>query len=731
MRIRTQLIIIFALLCITLAVITGSYLITARQLGRVREQRAVVANIVMNVAELRYLSGDFLLHQESQILARWEVKFAEFSAEVAKLKPADTREQLLRDNVADGEKRLAAVFGDAVAALETIPAPGDAADLTLITTFWSRTEVQNQELAFNASSLSRLLDTEENQLLATDNITRLSTLTAFGMFLLLTYAVTYRRTLRAISRLQAATRVVASGNLNYAIKVERADEIGDLVRAFNQMTVSLQETTARRETLEREITSRKKFEEALSRNEQELATILASIPSLLLVVDSERRLLKINTATAQFTDRSIDEILGLRAGEGLGCLNSMEDPRGCGFGTVCQLCVGRQTILDTYETGTSHYQVEWQLTNSLNGKEEELTFLLSTILLGTSPKRVLVCLDNITERKKADLEISHLASFPELNPNPVIELDEHGNIEYLNPAAARHFLDALEKGEQHPFLANWESLAGELRSGRDAISRDVRVGEQWYEQLVTYVPPKRRFRIYAVEITGRKKAEQMKDEFLSLVSHELRTPLTVISGSLRTAQSPGISPEDRELLIQNAIEGTGMLSAILENMLELSRYQAGRLNLRREPLRVPDIAARVVADLRSLGEDRQFVLEFPADLPLVGADPVRVERILFNLVQNAAKYSPDGSEIKVSTRRDGDSVVTAVTDRGRGISPQQQGRLFELFERLGRDASSQGLGLGLVVCKRLVEAQGGCIWTESEPGKGSTFYFTLPVLDKR
>jgi PAS domain S-box-containing protein len=227
------------------------------------------------------------------------------------------------------------------------------------------------------------------------------------------------------------------------------------------------------------------------------------------------------------------------------------------------------------------------------------------------------------------------------------------------------------------------------------------------------------------DITERKKAEQMKDEFIGLVSHELRTPMTVIKGSLRTAASAGISPEDKEILLENAIEGADSLSAILENLLELSRYQAGRLQLHTEDVSIPAIARSIVERLKPRAEGRTFRLDFPDKLPKVQADPMRVERILYNLLENAVKYSPDKSMIRVSARKEKKMVVTGVADQGIGIPPEEQGRLFELFERLDSGSSSKGLGLGLVVCKRLVEAQGGQIRVDSAPGKGSTFYFTL------
>jgi PAS domain S-box-containing protein len=233
------------------------------------------------------------------------------------------------------------------------------------------------------------------------------------------------------------------------------------------------------------------------------------------------------------------------------------------------------------------------------------------------------------------------------------------------------------------------------------------------------------------DITELKKTDRLKDEFIGLVSHELRTPLTVISGSLRSAMSPGISPEDARELLQNAVEGADQLAAILENMLELSRYQADRLQLRMELVNIADEARVMLERLKGHGAEQRFSVDFPPDLPLVEADPVRVERILYNLVENAVKYSPAQSEIKVSGRRKGDFVTTAVSDQGKGIPDGERGKLFELFSRLEESSYAKGAGLGLVVCKRLVEAQGGWIKVDSAPGKGSTFTFALPIRRAR
>jgi signal transduction histidine kinase len=229
------------------------------------------------------------------------------------------------------------------------------------------------------------------------------------------------------------------------------------------------------------------------------------------------------------------------------------------------------------------------------------------------------------------------------------------------------------------------------------------------------------------DITDLKKAEQVKDEFIGLVSHELRTPLTIIIGSLKSALSEGVSAKDTRELLENASEGAESLADILENMLELSRYQANRLQLELTQVAIPAITVSVLEKLKEHGITQKTTTDFPEGLPKVKADPIRVERILYNLLENAAKYSPAESEIKISCRIDGDNVITTISDKGEGIAAEDRNKLFELFQRLDNPTRTSGIGLGLVVCKRLVEAQGGWINVTSQRGEGSEFFFALPV----
>ncbi len=231
-----------------------------------------------------------------------------------------------------------------------------------------------------------------------------------------------------------------------------------------------------------------------------------------------------------------------------------------------------------------------------------------------------------------------------------------------------------------------------------------------------------------LDITERKKAEQVKDEFIGLVSHEIRTPLTILMGAVGVAMSEGITPEDARSMLREAMNGAESLNQIINNLIELSRYQSQRLSLVKESIDVAEIAKGLVKSERIHAINHRLKVDIPKGLPLVQADRVRVELILVNLLSNAVKYSEEGTEILVSARAEGKDLRISVSDRGVGIPEDKQIRLFQAFERLeNTDRPAKGLGLGLLVCKRLVEAHGGKIWVESEPGQGSTFSFTLPV----
>ncbi len=234
-----------------------------------------------------------------------------------------------------------------------------------------------------------------------------------------------------------------------------------------------------------------------------------------------------------------------------------------------------------------------------------------------------------------------------------------------------------------------------------------------------------------VDITEHRKMDQLKDDFIGLVSHELRSPLTVIMGAINTvlSEGPHLSGEETRQLLRDAALESETLSHLLGNLLELSRAQAERLVLHAEAIDVKKVIQDAIEGVKRQTVTHQFAVSAPQKLPPVYADPLRLERILYNLLENAVKYSPQGGEIKVSVQPEKEQLLIGVSDQGVGISPADQAKLFAPFQRLeeSRPGGARGVGLGLLVCQRLVEAHGGRIWVESEPGRGSTFFFTLPL----
>ena len=233
-----------------------------------------------------------------------------------------------------------------------------------------------------------------------------------------------------------------------------------------------------------------------------------------------------------------------------------------------------------------------------------------------------------------------------------------------------------------------------------------------------------------VDITERKKLEQLKDEFIGLVSHELRTPLTVIGGCLSTLLTEWnrLSPSEVQQLLKDALLESQSLSHLIENLLELSRAQAQQLALYSELIDVKTLVREILHKIKRQAPSHRFSISIPDKLPSINGDPLRIERILYNLMDNAAKYSPPASHIKVSAYAEPERLVIGISDHGKGLSSSEQARIFGPFQRLenNRPDQARGAGLGLMVCRRLVEAHGGEIWVESKKGRGSTFFFSLP-----
>ena len=227
-----------------------------------------------------------------------------------------------------------------------------------------------------------------------------------------------------------------------------------------------------------------------------------------------------------------------------------------------------------------------------------------------------------------------------------------------------------------------------------------------------------------------QELDRLKSDFVSLVSHELRTPLTSINGGieliLRFAENLDKGQRETLLIIS---EQSARLTKLVENILDISMIEAGRLQLNLGPVALAPLLAQVRREIEAVTSAHHFRWSDPSGLPLVWADEDRLTDILLNLLDNAIKYSPARSEVTIQARPDDGRMVVSVTDCGMGIPEEERLKIFEKFHRVdSRDTKdAYGYGLGLYMVRLLVEAQGGQIWVESTVGEGSRFSFSIPL----
>ncbi|MFO8101444.1 MAG: ATP-binding protein [Dehalococcoidia bacterium] len=486
----------------------------------------------------------------------------------------------------------------------------------------------------------------------------------------------------------------------------------------------------------------------------DLMTVFENAPIAMILVDRERRVRLANRAVADNVHCLENELIGLRSGEVLKCVYADAVSPGSSFESGCESCIVRNTILDTFQTNEKHDRVLAPIKVNRDDGVDTLHVLLSTIPIDTADEKlVLVCMEDVTELSLIEEELrrseeiyalaQRAANIGSWNWNIVTgELEWSAMIERMFGFNTGEFEGTYEAFLQcvHPEDRKYvEDSVNAALEKNEAYNIEHRI--VWPDRTVRWVSetgdvfreetgqPLHMIGIVQ-DITDRKKVDHIKDEFIGLVSHELRSPLTVIIGAINTVLSEWeqLSEDEMKDLISDASLEAESLSHLIGNLVELSRSRADRLIIYPEPADIRDIVESAVDSVKKQYPSHHFELDFAAGIPLVRVDQLRIERIFYNLLENAAKYSAENSEVRVTAKQEGDNLVIGVSDQGEGISPGEQGALFDSFHRLQKHEKSgiTGSGLGLSVCRALTEAHGGRIWVESKPGKGTTFFFSMP-----
>ncbi len=334
----------------------------------------------------------------------------------------------------------------------------------------------------------------------------------------------------------------------------------------------------------------------------------------------------------------------------------------------------------------------------------------------------------------------------------IIVVDEQLKIIALNPNAAslvsikpqlavnNYFLDVFENKELAGYLKE-TILTGKspkLKDNKRTITIDRHNQIRYYQFKITPVVTKDNHTIGGIvllqDITNFKEIDQLKSEFVATASHELRTPLTGMAMSLNllqeTAQSK-LSESEIELL-DTANEDVARLKSLVNDLLDLSKIEAGRIDLEFTPVEVEFLLNKAIANLKVQAKDKNINLKIEdlPSLPKVKLDANKILWVLTNLIANAIRYTDNGGEIKLAAKQHNNWIHISVQDNGAGIPKEFRNKIFDKFVQVKTERDVGGSGLGLAICKEMVKAHGGTIWVDSTLGEGSKFTFTVPVFNQ-
>ena len=480
-----------------------------------------------------------------------------------------------------------------------------------------------------------------------------------------------------------------------------------------------------------DITERIRAEDALRESEAHNRALLGAIPDMMFVIRRDGTLLDFKSSREVEPTRPPEEFLGKKVTETL--------PRELADRTLDYI----SRALGTKEV--VHYEYELPSSGERN--------LFEARMVASSEDQVICIVRDITERKRAEDALRRseekFRTLMEDAPNAIVITSLDGRIVEINRAVEKMFghskNELLGKGievlvperfreayarRQQAFVSHPEprpmGTGLELYARRkDGSEFPVEIGLGVFETEEGLLVG-----ATVLDITERKEVEKMKDEFVSMVSHELRTPLTSIRGALGLVSAGllGNLTEKARHMLEVATNNTDRLVRLLNDILDIHRMEAGRVELVKLECNARELMQSVEEAMHPMAEKAGVSMEIMSVSKPFLADPDRIIQVLTNLMGNAIKFSPAGGRVWLTADcQDGD-LLFHVKDEGRGIPLHQQEAIFDRFQQVdASDAREKGgAGLGLAICKKIVEQHGGRIWVESEPDQGSTFSFSLP-----
>ncbi len=726
MKIKTQFIICIVVFTLILVIIGASVATSTQQVSSFKAQESVANNIQRGAGNLSSISIDYFLYQQDTSIVQWQANFSSLSSDFSTLKLNNDQQRQLASNISRDLQGLNATFGEVVTYLHNASRLVSIRVLPDFQNIWGNMTEQNQALNLDASQLSISFDTEAHQANDTNTLLIVSLVGTFGALLATIYLLVFRRTLKSVSELQNGINTVSSGNLDYVIETKRQDEVSELSFAFNQMTAN-----------------RKLAEEKLLAASLYARSLLEASLDPLVTISKEGKITDVNRATEDVTGCSREELIG----------SDFSDY----FTEPEQARAGYQKAFT--EGLVKDYPLAIRIKSGI------ITDVLYNARVYQNTQGeiqgVFAAARDITERKKAEEALREseikLRTVADFAYDLEYWIAPDGKMLYMSPSCVKftgytpeEFIDdsklfskivhpddkalvgshfeSITEEDRHEIDFRIITRNGEIRwishacqpvfdgsgkwLGRRSSNRDITERKSMEYEIVQ-----------ASEKLKQSNAEL--EQFAYVASHDLQEPLRMVASYVQLIERryKGKLDSDADEFIGYAVDGANRMRGLIDDLLTYSRV--ARLGKPFEPIDLESTLEIVLLNLKTSIAENEAVVTHDK-LPTVMADGGQLVQLFQNLIGNGIKFhGEEAPRVHISAQVRDTDYLFSVRDNGIGIAPEYYDRLFKIFQRLHTREEYPGSGIGLAVCKRIVERHGGRIWIESQVGKGSTIYFTL------
>jgi PAS domain S-box-containing protein len=564
-----------------------------------------------------------------------------------------------------------------------------------------------------------------------------------GLVALISLRVNLRSVTGSLQSLAAETKYLATGQLDRPLRIEGEDEVSELRRAFEQMRVSLQ---ARLLDLNRLLVASQGVASSLTLAEAlqpVLEAVVANGASSARIILLREMLPTPVETPVRFADGDEQDVYMHLDQQILALAEEQERivmatvSRNRGLLLDPNLPSPESLIALALRHENRYYGVLWAAYNKPRAFSDADLRFISTLASQAS-----LAVANIRLFLTVELSRRQLEAILNSTPDPVLVTDASNRLILANPAAGQVFGVTIRRGERPDFektirndgLRELLQASTTERHSAEITMPDGKTYLAMASPMLTEGKTVGRVCILR-DVTQLKEIDTLKSDFVSTVSHDLRSPLTLMRGYATMLEMAGDLNEQQKNYARMIVQGVDNMAKLVNNLLDLGRIEFG-VGLQVENIPVLDILERVTGSLQMQAKEKGISIgvEIPRDLPhAVEADAALLHQALYNLVENALKYTPQNGEVTIHLQTSPSELTFAVQDSGIGIPKNDVPRLFEKFYRgTNREALSQrGTGLGLAIVKSIAERHGGNVWVESELGKGSTFYLQIPLMQAK